>query len=95
MDLYIYYRAATSAAPALQAQVALLQATLRDRHGICCGLKQRPHAVDGRDTWMEIYLAVPAGFEQTLETALAQTGLPLLIDGHRHIENFLDRLPCA
>lgn len=114
MDLYIYYRAATADAAAVQAAVAELQQRLRARMALAaagsaglakgvamasplrCGLKRRPLADDAaRTTWMEIYLAVPEPFPALLEAVLAESALPHLIDGNRHVEIFEEALPCA
>ena len=95
MDLYVYYRARQADAPAIQAAVAILQQQLRQRCGMRCGLKQRPRVDGERDTWMEIYLAVPADFEAALEAAVAESALRQYLDGDRHVEYFLECLPCA
>ncbi|MBC7416299.1 MAG: DUF4936 family protein [Herminiimonas sp.] len=95
MDLYVYYRAQPAEAAGVQAQVESMQGLLRDRWGVRCGLKQRPRVNQERDTWMEIYLAVPADFKATLDAAVAASPLRLLIEGDRHVESFLECLPCA
>jgi hypothetical protein len=61
-----------------------------------CGLKRRPPTVDhARDTWMEIYLAVADDFPSLLTDAVAGSPLASLIDGSRHVEIFVEALPCA
>ena len=108
MDLYIYYHAAAVNAASVQAAVASLQQHLRSRASsaalaasgsggtLRCGLKRRPSSDDsGRDTWMEIYLAVTDSFHGLLDQALAETALLRLIDGDRHVEIFVEALPCA
>ncbi len=108
MDLYVYYRAASADAAAVQAAVAVLQQRLRERMSLAafglagaavplrCGLKRRPLADDSASTtWMEIYLAVPRTFPASLDAALVESELPRLIDGHRHVEIFEEALPCA
>jgi len=95
MDLYIYYRVKTENAPALQPRAAALLRRLSDEYGIVTGLKRRPEEKDGRQTWMEIYQDVPAGFETALENALAREGLAALIDGQRYTEYFVDITACA
>ncbi len=95
MDLYIYYRVLTELASQLQVRVESMQTCLSQEYGIVVGLKRRPEEKDGRQTWMEIYQAVPADFETALESAVARAGLPDLIDGPRHIENFVDIASCA
>ena len=104
MDLYVYYQARDGDALAVRSAVESMQEKLRRVRAVRCGLKQRPRLNEehvereereGRDTWMEIYLAVPVGFEETLAAAVAASDLPRLIVGDRHVEHFLDSLPCA
>ena len=97
MDLYIYYRVAAAAAATLASSVADMQDVLRNTvaGGLHCGLKRRPQAVDGWHTWMEIYLNAPENFETQLTTAFAASSLPALTEGNRHVEYFLECLPCA
>lgn len=95
MDLYIYYRVVTEDAATLHKQVILLQQTLAREYGIVTALKRRPEEKDGRQTWMEIYHAVPDGFEAALDRAVTQTGLLALIDGQRNTEHFVDMSSCA
>jgi predicted Co/Zn/Cd cation transporter (cation efflux family) len=95
MDLYVYYRVRVGDATPLQAQVATMQARLRREHGVATALKRRPDAKDGRHTWMEVYLAVPDGFDAALERAVEQSKLATLIDGERRAERFMDADSCA
>jgi hypothetical protein len=95
MDLYIYYRVRSENAPALHGLVAKMQMRLAAEHGVTGGLKRRPEEKDGSQTWMEIYQAVPSGFEKALEEAVIHDGLDALIDGQRHTEHFVDISPCA
>lgn len=95
MDLYIYYRVRTEDAAALQVRVTAMQQHLAAECGIASALKRRPEEKDGRQTWMEVYQAVPDGFEATLDAAVAHDGLAKLIDGPRHIEHFMDIPACA
>lgn len=95
MDLYIYYRVRSEDASALHDRATIMQQHLVSAHGIVAGLKRRPEEKEGRQTWMEIYLAVPPGFEAVLEEAVARDGLAALIDGQRHTEHFVDISPCA
>ena len=44
---------------------------------------------------MEIYLAIPEGFDATLAHAVEHAELDALIDGARHAEYFMDIAPCA
>lgn len=101
MDLYIYYKAPREHARQLQAGVETMQAQLRARHGVSTALKRRPREekmalqADKPDTWMEVYLAIPAGFEHDLSNALAHAALDSLIEGTRHIEHFQDCASCV
>ncbi|HEY4073780.1 MAG TPA: DUF4936 family protein [Herbaspirillum sp.] len=103
MDLYIYYRVPRALAQQLQAQVNTMQANLRRDHGVAVALKKRPpqtgktgtDAAEPLDTWMEVYLAVPDDFENTLQQAFDAAAYAGLIDGTRHIEYFLDCTPCV
>jgi hypothetical protein len=95
MDLYIYYAVRTCLADTLSAQVLEMQANLAAKCGVGIALKRRPTEKDGRHTWMEIYLAVPEGFDAILEQAVTQSQLAILIDGERHTEYFMDVAPCA
>jgi hypothetical protein len=94
-DLYVYYRVRVEDATPLQAQVATMQAKLQRECGVVTALKRRPEAKDGRHTWMEVYLAVPDGFDAVLERSVEQAQLARLIDGERHAERFLDAGSCA
>jgi hypothetical protein len=95
MDLYIYYKVREAQAPALLPQVLAMQRTLAQEHGVATGLKRRPEAQDGRQTWMEIYQHAPQAFTESLARALGSTGIGTLIDGGRHTEIFVDIEPCA
>ena len=95
MDLYIYYRVRGENAAALHARIEPMQKRLSREHGIVTGLKRRPEEKDGRQTWMEIYQAVPTDFEATLERAVSREDLNALIDGPRNTEYFVDVSSCA
>ena len=95
MDLYIYYRVRCEHAQTLQSTATAMQRAITAEHGITTALKRRPEEKDGQHTWMEVYLAVPQGFEAVIERAVAQAGLAALIDGQRHTEYFLDCSTCA
>lgn len=95
MDLYIYYRVRSEYAAVLQAKVSSMQQYLSREYGIVTALKRRPEEKEGRQTWMEIYHALPDGFDAILERAVTQAGLACLIDGQRNTEYFLDVPPCA
>lgn len=79
----------------LHARVILLQQTLAQEYGIVTALKRRPEEKDGRQTWMEIYQAIPDEFEAALDRAVNQSGLLDLIDGRRNTEHFVDMSSCA
>ncbi|MFC7517725.1 DUF4936 family protein [Herbaspirillum sp. GCM10030257] len=95
MDLYIYYRVASSDAPQLQTRAEAMQQSLSREYGIVSRLKRRPAETDGMQTWMEVYLSVPADFEAVLERAVTDTQLNALIHGPRHTEHFVDVSSCA
>lgn len=95
MNLYVYYRVACAHEHALRARVADLQDGLAARYGVEGVLQRRPEPKDGRHTWMEVYAAVPDGFESILASAVRDAGLAELIDGERHTEIFMDSHPCA
>lgn len=95
MDLYIYYRVASANGQELCGRVVAMQRSLSHDYGIVGSLKRRPEEQDGQQTWMEVYQAVPDGFETALERAIAQAGLTYLIDGPRHTEYFVDVSSCA
>ena len=89
-DLYIYYQVRDSDAAALAPLVRAMQ----QRLGLG-SVKRRTNAKDGLQTWMEIYLATGAGFEQALADAVRDAGLAELIAGPRHTEIFTDLELCA
>jgi hypothetical protein len=95
MDLYIYYRVRNENATALRSRAEGLQRRIEKEYAIVTGLKRRPEEKDGLQTWMEIYSAVPDGFEAALDDALAAEGLSALIEGPRHTEHFVDVASCA
>ncbi|NMM27815.1 MAG: DUF4936 family protein [Glaciimonas sp.] len=89
MDYYIYYQVGDAQAQPLRDKVLPLQAALQQQYQIGTALKRHPDRQDGRQTWMEIYLAVPDGFDAALAAALAAAEIAPLIDGERHIERFI------
>lgn len=95
MDLYIYYRVRAADTQALQTRVTAMQAEIARQYGIEAAIKRRPEEKDSRQTWMEVYLAVPDGFETALAQAVDRNKLSSLIDGERHTEYFQDVSPCA
>lgn len=94
-ELYVYYRVKSENAAMLQARANSLQAQLAHSAGIAGFLKRRPDEKEGCHTWMEVYPAIPPGFEERLESAVKEAGLSELIDGERHTELFEDRSACA
>jgi len=94
-DWYIYYKVRTEHGAQLQERVGAMQRRLRAQSGVTCSLKRRPSAKDGRDTWMEVYLAPPQDFEHTLARELQSEHVQELIDGERRVEHFLDVISCA
>jgi len=94
-DLYIYYRVHPDNAARCQQQITQLQASLAVRWQIVTALKRRPALQDGLQTWMEIYTSVPAEFLAALQQALDQSDAAGLIEGHRHLETFVDLGLCA
>ncbi|RJF95829.1 DUF4936 family protein [Noviherbaspirillum saxi] len=95
MDLYIYYRIRSEHAEELRSRVSALQQCVLREYGIVTRIKRRPEEKDGLQTWMEVYLSVPTGFEATLDRLVAEAQLDALIDGPRHTEHFVDIAPCA
>jgi hypothetical protein len=95
MDIYIYYTVRTALAAALCTRVLEMQTCLAEKCGVSAALKRRPSEKNGCHTWMEVYPAVPDGFEALLADAVAQSKLADLIDGERHAEYFVDASTCA
>jgi hypothetical protein len=86
---FIYYRTAAGADEVRRA-VGEMQRALAQETGIGGRLMRR---ADDPTTWMEVYEAVPdpAGFERSLDAAVARFGLARLLgaDGRRHVERFV------
>ena len=95
MDFYVYYRVRDSDAPGLLRRVIEMQSRLKADHGVAGELKRRPEALDGMQTWMEIYPAAPSGFETFLDQAASHFAAGELIEGCRHMERFMDIGSCA
>ena len=95
LDLYIYYKVQSVHAAALWPRVQGMQQGLSARHGVVSQLRRRPVEQDGRQTWMEIYLDTPAGFDSVLQDAVSQAGIGAQIIGARHTEVFTETSPCA
>ncbi|MES2116369.1 MAG: DUF4936 family protein [Pseudomonadota bacterium] len=94
-DLYIYYQVREADAPALLQRVSAMQAALARQHGIGGQLKRRPEAKQGLQTWMEVYPSTGDEFAAALAAAVEQAGVPALTSGPRHVEVFMDVIPCA
>lgn len=95
MELYVYYRAASADARQLASRVLAMQAQLKNLYGVQAALKRRPNEEAGMHTWMEVYVAIPNGFETILQQAVQKADLPALIHGPRHVERFMDSASCA
>lgn len=94
-DLYIYYQVREADTAVLHGAVAAMQGALAASWGIRPQLKRRPQAQEGKQTWMEIYPAVPDGFDAALAAAVQQSGLLPLTAGPRHSEVFMDLISCV
>lgn len=99
MDLYVYYRVPAVYAELLLPRIAAMQAGLAEHFKLATALKRRPETQNDTQTWMEIYMALPAevaeDFIAEMELQAEQTGLSGLMEGCRHIERFVDIVPCA
>lgn len=95
VDLYIYYKVRDEHAAQLAPRVRAMLAELASQTGVAGSVKRRPGAQDGRQTWMEIYLSTPEGFDAVLDAAVRQAGLDQFTDGPRHTEVFTDISTCA
>jgi len=95
MYCYIYYQAKIENQDQILGQVSRLQAALKRDHPLIAGLQRRPEEQQGLHTWMEIYRHIPRNFETLLTTAIQETKLLSLIEGSRHLEYFMEIIPCA
>ena len=91
IDLYVYYKVRDGDAASLAPRVRAMQAQL----GSPAQLKRRPEAREGLQTWMEVYPAVPAGFDAALARAVRDAGLEARLAGPRRTEVFTELPPCA
>ncbi|MEO6352946.1 MAG: DUF4936 family protein [Burkholderiaceae bacterium] len=89
MDYYIYYRVRDAQALTLRDKVLPMQAALQRQYHIGTALKRRPDKQNGTQTWMEVYLTVPDGFDTALADAIAAAEIAQQIDGERHMERFI------
>ncbi|MEO5697358.1 MAG: DUF4936 family protein [Burkholderiaceae bacterium] len=95
-ELFVYYRASVSDAPALIAAVGEFQACLRADHPhLATRLLCRAEARDGQNTWMESYaidpIHEPAGITPEIQALIEAQARVLepLINGPRHAEVFV------
>jgi hypothetical protein len=95
VDLYVYYKVRDADTPQLAPLVRAMQAILAGSEGVSVQLKRRPGNNDGLQTWMEVYPAVPAGFDALLTRAVIDAGLEPLLAGPRRVEVFMDLPPCV
>jgi hypothetical protein len=95
MDLYIYYTIQPGDAALALQRVTQVQQQVAAAYDIVPQRKRRVDRNDGMQTWMEIYLAVPSGFDQVIAQAAAENGLTALAQGERHVEYFTELTPCA
>ena len=95
MDLYIYYKVRDADAASLQTAVAAMQAQFAAQFAVKSELKRRPESNEGIQTWMEIYPAASGNFAATLADAVERAGLAQWTVGARHVEAFMDVVPCA
>lgn len=95
MDCYIYFKADVGHEAAILEQEQVLHSLLLKNKQPGYRLQRRPDAQNGLHTWMEIHRQINAGFEQHLARAYAQTSLPELQSGERHVEYFMDAELCA
>lgn len=95
MDLYVYYKVDPSAAAELAPRVVVMQSKLASNQHIRAALRRRPGEQDGKQTWMEVYPDVPAGFDALLAQAVGESGIGGLIDGPRHTEIFVELAACV
>ncbi len=89
LNRYIYYRVQVELTPLLLQQVRLMFRQIQDQTSVRCELARRAHADPGFHTWMEIYHDIPDGFDEILSTFEKQAGLASLIEGTRHVDDFL------
>lgn len=96
-ELFIYYRARTADAIALQSEVLALQQRLRAlQPGLEARLLRRPEPADDWQTWMETYALPghPDGVSEALEHTIERLAAETLArwSSARHVEVFV---PCA
>ena len=95
-ELFVYYRARCSDAPALQAAVFAFQEQLTVCYpSLRTRLLRRPEETDGEQTWMESYATdpqrEPAGISEELQAEIDRRAGAVAhwVSGRRHTEVFL------
>ena len=89
LNRYIYYRVRVELTPLLLQQVRLMFRQIQNQTSVGCELARRAQADQGFHTWMEIYHGIPDGFGEMLSACEAQASLASLIEGTRHVDDFL------
>ncbi len=89
MNRYIYYRVPVEKTALLLQRVGLMFGEIEARTAVTCELSRRAQADQGFHTWMEIYHGIPDGFGEMLSACEAQASLASLIEGTRHVDDFL------
>ena len=84
MDVYVYYEVPHAARDDILRLVRAMQRRLPQTSR----LMKRAHEHGPRETWMEIYEDVGAGFESALSEAVEAQGIAALLCGPRHVERF-------
>lgn len=95
MDIYLYYTIREVDAAMANVRVTAMQQRLANAYTITTSLRRRPEIRDGLQTWMEIYLNVPAAFDRVIEQAAVEEGVSELAATGRHVEYFMELPPCA
>ena len=95
-ELFIYYRVHVAGEATACDIVSTFQAELRRRFpGLSTRLLRRPQALDGTQTWMEVYavdaLKNAGGITVEIEREIAAVALALApcMEGGRHVEAFV------
>ena len=94
MDCYIYYKSSCDNRKKVLQSVRQLHESLREILGNQMLLQRRPLAIDGVDTWMEVYRNIPVQtadeFANLIAPSLAKSKLENHLLGARRIELFID-----
>lgn len=89
LNRYIYYRVPVEMTPLLLQQVWLMFKQIQEQSSVNCELARRAQTEREFHTWMEIYHDIPNGFDEILSACEAQANLAALIDGTRHVDDFI------